>query len=401
MPKSPSGRTTLTTVGRMPVIAEDDSLPAFTHPSVALLPPPPPPCRSTKPKNYGRSPLARPVHPHPSYPPPAYSRSSSRDSTLSTISTRSLLSVNENGSRPGSGASNSRGPHKEKSRLLPITTPMTPPSEAGERKGSMRVARRRSWYRIFLIGILVIGLSVGLSVGLTVGARKSYPAAPADASNYTNLFPSGSFAFNTALLVSDAGCTSEPSTWRCFPDQTYQQSPNGSLATFFWTIAASNSYTYQISSSPNPFAPQFTNETMVLLEGNSYNERLVFDFSLPKTVVPSEPVAADGRAVTCTFRDTEFRATLWTRRHAMVALARSGAANATAMATIAADADAGVKWGQWPGQVEIVQTKQGGPMCKDSAGNAVEVAAGNNQCSCQYANFDLVVQEKRSREWQA
>ncbi|GJC88297.1 hypothetical protein ColLi_11135 [Colletotrichum liriopes] len=397
MHKSPAfGRTALTTVGRMPVIAEDDALPVATHPSTAALPPSPP-CRSTKPKPYSRSPTARPIYPHPSYPPPAYSRSPSRDSTTSTPSTRSLLSVNSYGSLPNSGTSTPRSSYKENARLLPITTPVGPTTSEEKRRASAWIARRRGWYRLAIVAILAVGLIVGLSAGLTVGTRKSQPAAPASASNYTKLFPSGSFSFNTALLEANTGCTSDSSTWRCYPYQTYSQSSNASIATFFWTITQRNSYTYQISSSSNPFAPQFTNETMTLLEGNSYNERLVFNFSLPKAVAPSGAITEDDRAATCTFPDTAFSATLWTRRNTTTTLAQSGSTTAT---TTAANADGSLKWGAWPGQVEIVQTKRGGPECKDSAGNAVKIAAGNDQCNCLYANFDLELQEKR-RRWQA
>ncbi|GKT41824.1 uncharacterized protein ColSpa_02005 [Colletotrichum spaethianum] len=396
MHKSPAfARTARTTVGRMPVIAEDDSLPSAT-PSPAPAFPPSPPCRSTKPKPYGRSPTARPIYPNPSYPPPAYSRSPSRESTRSTVSTRSLLSIHSNGSLPNSGTSTPRSSYREKAGLLPTATPTGPTTPEENRRGSVWMARRRGWYRLVIFAVLAIGLAGGLSIGLTIGMRKSQPTAPADASNFTNLFPAGSFAFNTALLEANTGCTSDSSTWQCFPYQTYSQSPNASTATFFWTISQRNSYTYQISSSSNPFSPQFANETMTLLEGNSYNERLVFNFTLPKTVVPSDAITQDGRAATCTFQDTAFRATLWTRRNATTTVPQSGSTRTT----MTANADSSIKWGVWPGQVEFVQVKSGGPECKDSAGNAVKVAAGNKQCNCLYANFDFEVQEKRKR-WQA
>ncbi|KAK1704233.1 tat pathway signal sequence [Colletotrichum lupini] len=403
MPKSPfspgSSRTAFSSVGRMPVIAEDDSLPAVTPPNMAALPPPTP-CRSTKPKYYGRSPVPRAINSHPSYPPPAYSRSSSRDSTLSTLSTRSLLSAGSYGSRPSSGTStprlSPRNSLKDKSQLLPITTPVGPSSAAEKAKKGPWIVRRGNRYRTIVALILGIGLIVGLSVGLTVGMRSSSPSTTLDTTtNSTTLFPSGSFAFNTALLESNTGCTANPSTWRCYPYQNYSQSANDSLASFFWTISPKNSYTYQVSSSSNPFAPQFTNQTMVLLEGNTLNERLVFNFSLPKTVVPSEAITEDGRAATCTFSDTAFRATLWTRRNTTTPL------GTVASGVNATSTDGNVKWGPWPGQVEIVQVKKGGPECQDKAGNAVTIAAGREQCKCRYANYDLTSQQKTRRDWQA
>lgn len=174
----------------------------------------------------------------------------------------------------------------------------------------------------------------------------------------------------------------------------YDQSSNGSIATFFWTIAPRNSYTYQVSSSsPSSVAPQFANETMVLLEGNSYNERLVFNFSIPKTVAST----SNTTAASCTFSNTVFRATLWTRRNTTTPVAARPGANATA----AASPDGSSNWATWPGQVQIEQIKSGGPDCKDLAGKEVKVAPGHEQCRCLYTNYGLEVPEKRSKEWEA
>ncbi|KAF6803136.1 hypothetical protein CSOJ01_11107 [Colletotrichum sojae] len=395
MPKSPSSttnRVSLMTVGRMPVIAEDDSLPSVAHPSTAPLPPSPP-NRNSKTRTYGRSPVPRAVYPHPSYPPPAYSRSSSRDSSLSTVSTRSLWSGSAGtsvaGSNPGSGTSTPRSSYKSRSRLLPITTPVGPSPDDDKLNEDAKTARRKRWFRTMGVVAFCISLIVGLSVGLTVGMRKqnassSTPEAPVP----TGLFPAGSFAFNTALTNADTNCTSNPSTWRCFPYQTYSETSaaggsdtNASLAVFFWTVTAKNSYQYEISSSSNPFAPQFTNVTMTLLDGNSYDERLVFNFSLPKMVAASGDISSDDRAATCVFDDTAFRATLWTRRKGNAAI---GAADGNATVVTS-----GSKWADWPGEVEVVQIKTGGPQCKDSDGNAINIAAGRGQCTCRYANFGL------------
>ncbi|OLN81772.1 hypothetical protein CCHL11_06907 [Colletotrichum chlorophyti] len=308
---------------------------------------------------------------------------------MSTLSTQSLLSSNSSlkDSRPNSGTSTPRSLYKERTALLPITTPVGPSESAEKLKEAARTARRRGWCRLLVIIVLAACLVVGLSVGLTIGVRKSSPPAAPQTTTPSNLFPVGSFAFTTALMESTTGCTSNPSTWRCYPYRTYSQSPNASLATFHWTISPRNSYTYQISSSENPFAPKFVNETMVLLEGNTYNERLVFNFSLPKTVVPSEAISAGNRATTCMFSDTVFRATVWTRRNVTPPLGSTDGGT-TGNATVAPPSGGG-KWAAWPGQVEIVQMKTGGPECEDYDGNAVPVAAGQGQCKCRYANFDL------------
>ncbi|CAI0650197.1 unnamed protein product, partial [Colletotrichum noveboracense] len=276
---------------------------------------------------------------------------------------------------------------KGRSQLLPITTPMGPIENRDEKVLKAKELRRRRWYMVVLF-IMIIGLVVGLAAGLTISSRKQTTTTPTN-TTVPNVFPAGSFAFNTALADVATNCTANPATWRCFPYETYNQSltsgsANGSLATYYWTITPRNSYTYQISSSANPFSPQFANLSMALFDGNSYNERLVFNLTLPKSVVPSEAIAADNKAATCVYADTAFSATLWTRKNSSV-----GAGSAAADGNVTAVSDES-KWANWPGQIEITQIKSGGgPECKDSDGNAVSVAAGEGQCECRYANFGL------------
>ncbi|KAK2054993.1 hypothetical protein LY76DRAFT_686279 [Colletotrichum caudatum] len=376
MHKAPNFGRATKTVGRMPVISEDGTAAAVMHPSPAVLAPPPP-CRSTAPRSYGRSPTGQPIYPHPSYPPPAYSRTPCQDSirkalgtrsslstrsTRSTHSLRSVSSIDSSGSLLNSGISTPRGSYRDTASLLPSTTRAGQDTPEEKTRGPKWVARRRSWCRLVILAAIALGLIVGLSVGLTVWNRQSELAVTVGALNHTNAFLSGSFAFNTALLEANTGCTSDSSTWRCFPDRTYSQSPNDSVATFFWTISHPNTYTYQISSSSsssNHLPLKFADETMTLVEGGSPDERLVFGFSLAKTVAVSDATAPDGRAAT-------FRG-----------------------------AGGSVKWGVWPGRLEIVQVGEDGPECKDAAGNAVNVTAGSDQCNCLYANFDFVVQEER------
>ena len=53
----------------------------------------------------------------------------------------------------------------------------------GKEKDSQRalggwIRRRGRWYKIVVLGILVVGLIVGLAVGLTIGLRKRYLLLP-------------------------------------------------------------------------------------------------------------------------------------------------------------------------------------------------------------------------------
>ncbi|KAL0935193.1 tat pathway signal sequence [Colletotrichum truncatum] len=417
MPKAPlspaSSRNAMLMAGRMPVIAEDESVTPITVPPAATLPPSPPRFNPKKPRAYGRSPTSRPIYAHPSYPPYSHSRNSSRESlhsihsihsVRSVRSTRSVQSVRAPslrsvsggssfaGSNPSSSNSSPRNSYynKNSSPNFPVTMPARSAATQEKARANARALRRRKRYRITVVIVIAVSLIVGLAVGLTASTWKQNTSpTPSGTPALSNLFPAGSFSFNTALQASSTGCTSKTSTWSCYPDVTYANasssgSRNRSFATFFWTIMPKNSYSYQISSPASPSAPQFSNVSMNLLDANSYDERLVFKFSMPKTVVPSETIAPNNKSSTCTFNDTTFQATLWTRRNSDNDTATIGVAagNATAVPDPS-------KWSVWPGEVEILQLKRGGPNCKDNDGNEFKVAAGDGQCECRYVNFGL------------
>ncbi|TDZ33261.1 hypothetical protein C8035_v011695 [Colletotrichum spinosum] len=399
MPKSPLPSTRM--IGHMPVIDEDALLTSPTHPTSSPLPPPPPSHHYSRPKSHYYYKAGRPPHhlSRLSYPPPTYRRSSSRDSSRSssrssswsssgstTPSTRSLLSYNSSNS--SSGASTPRSTYKRGSgQLLPITTPVEPSVE-DEKKINEDKGRRRRWY--IIVGIVFTCLIVGLSVGLTMDRKQTTlptsdtPIPPA------NIFPSGSFAFTTALVSAATNCTSAPATWRCYPYQTYSQNSseaqngNATRATYFWTISPRTSYSYQISAVANPYSPQFTNVSMDLLDGNSANERFVFNYTLVKTVaVDSENGGDAGGANKCTYAGTVFRATLWTRK---TSDGRLDVAAQDGNDTVVSN---GSRWADWPGEVEVAEIKRGGAECVDEDGKVVPVKAGEGTCECLYANFGL------------
>lgn len=88
-----------------------------------------------------------------------------------------------------------------------------------------------------------------------------------------------------------------------------------------------------------------------------------------KTVVPSEALTADNKAATCTFEETVFDGTLWTRGKK--------------------EGD-GEKFGPWPGDVEVLQRKKpddGGQQCVESSGEVVaDVKVGDGDCECLYSS---------------
>ncbi|KAF7561939.1 hypothetical protein G7046_g2201 [Stylonectria norvegica] len=227
---------------------------------------------------------------------------------------------------------------------------------------------RRRWCCVLVVAALVtVVMTVALAVGLVVGMRNNKSNSNDNAEQAAMAFPAGSYAFNTTLLNSTTACTSNAATWRCYP---YVE---GSSASFFWIITAVNASSYTISSTDNPFAPSFTNLTLSFLDENQSTERLTFSFAMDKTVVPSEQLTASNRAATCTFDATRFEATLWTRRAGEAAVD-------------------GSRFGAWPGDVEVVQSKSGAsgsPSCKDSDGKEIgDVEAGKGDCECRYASFD-------------
>ncbi|KAK0632026.1 hypothetical protein B0T14DRAFT_559754 [Immersiella caudata] len=247
------------------------------------------------------------------------------------------------------------------------------------------VAKRGGWYRLILGVILILALIIGLSVGLTLGLRnRNPPPAPLP----TSIFPSGSYAFTTSLTSVSTRCTTNPSTWACFPYSTFSPSnPSLSEATFYWIIQPLTSYSYSISSSDNPFAPQFKNLPLTLLDSNQYSERFTFNFTLDFVVTPNVPLPDNGSgmsrgATRCTFYDTVMSATIWTKMRG--------------------EYPAGIeRWevpvnrtkvfAGWPFRVEVRQVKGGaGPECRDGEGRVVNLGGDwVGECGCEYGNFNL------------
>ncbi|KAF9767070.1 hypothetical protein IL306_000402 [Fusarium sp. DS 682] len=222
---------------------------------------------------------------------------------------------------------------------------------------------------IALVGVAIVAVALG--IGLSIGLKDEDRAPPQETSTLepSPEFPAGSFAFKADLQNTTTDCTSNPSTWRCYP---YEK---GSSATFFWIVTTNDDSSFNISSTENPFAPSFNNLTLKVLDKDTSQERLQFSFSMNKTVVPDDKLSSSNRAAKCTFDDTLFEATLWTQR-------RRGD-----------KAPDNSKFAVWPGDVDVVQRKTfngGSPNCVDSEGSKVgDVKSESGSCECRYANYDI------------
>ncbi|KAL6801165.1 hypothetical protein GGI42DRAFT_39679 [Trichoderma sp. SZMC 28013] len=215
---------------------------------------------------------------------------------------------------------------------------------------------------VAVILVVLVGLAVGLSLGLTKASANNRRGNSQIA--FASDVPTGAFAIDTLLQDSSTACTSNPSTWSCLSSQ------GGHVVRFYWNITQSGSG-YLISSSNDPIVSSFSNIPLTLLDGGSEDERVTFSFTLDVTFEP--PITATNRAAKCTYTDTTFEATLWTKRGTQQPYSsvqkRTG-------------------YGNWTGLVEIAEKKNatlGMPQCVDSQGTVIaDVQAEMGTCECAY-----------------
>lgn len=111
---------------------------------------------------------------------------------------------------------------------------------------------------------------------------------------------------------------------------------------------------------------------MVLVDEGQDDERFVFSFGFNVTFDLS--AAENGRAAVCTYTDTTFQGTLWTRRgmNPFFNMTQNWAGEGI----------------EWPGLMEIVEAKnatRGVPQCVDAQGDKIaDVQAGIGACECVY-----------------
>jgi hypothetical protein len=224
------------------------------------------------------------------------------------------------------------------------------------------------------------------SVGV-VGAAGASPTSGVGSSptstNLPNGFPVGTYSFSTFLDTVTTDCTPDANTWTCFPYTIYNDDKVRALTTFNWIIKESSQGSYSISSVQNPFAINFENAAMKIVDRGGDNERYQFQVTMDKTVVPSAPISADGSAATCIYNSTTMTGYLYTKRVKNYPSSDQGAANATYQA--------------WPYAVRVEQTVGGGedvPNCYRTTNGNLGDRIGNTTatdpttlCSCLYRNF--------------
>jgi hypothetical protein len=180
---------------------------------------------------------------------------------------------------------------------------------------------------VVLAAVLVIALGIGLGVGLTRGNNLSTSPATLPGSNAPPVseYPLGEFSLVTALRDVSTNCTSNSNTWRCFPGQTFDQSPAASLTTFNWILSnTSASYATNnsglstssqgvaanitISASDDPFSIVFAKTPLTFI--NDTSPRYTFVADVLQKMIPSSNITADNRATVCFFNQTQVVGTL-------------------------------------------------------------------------------------------
>ncbi|KAI8631047.1 hypothetical protein F5Y19DRAFT_20074 [Xylariaceae sp. FL1651] len=282
------------------------------------------------------------------------------------------------------------------------STPLSPPPPKDTRPGWY--VKRGGWFRLTLLGFLTLIVVAALVVGLVLGLRRkghSNSNSPPTAPEPPILFPAGSYSFMTALWNTSTACTTNSAAFRCYPFATYNSSSpsaeTDALATFLWTISERANSTYNISTAPNPFVPQFSNVSLNLEDGNQDTERLVFELGgMVLEVVPAQPITGSGdggsgsTATKCYFNDTTLSATIWTRKPA-----EYPANLTTSVDNMGNGTHTSENFDPWPYAVEISQVAGAGvgvPDCRDADGNEVgnfEMPQAGGDCGCWYRNFDL------------
>ena len=168
------------------------------------------------------------------------------------------------------------------------------------------------------------------------------------------------------------------------------------MATFNWIIAAFRS-NFTISSTDNPFAIDFSNATLTLMDRDTSNERYTFTTTVQKVVFPSF-------SVKCFYNTTQFTADLYTRK-AKSYPSNSTSASATTSTSGAAEtngapgAPADGSFANWGFAVDATQSIGGGvdvPECYNlyngqtgsrvTSGYSAEPAG--DFCSCAYKNYN-------------
>jgi hypothetical protein len=252
--------------------------------------------------------------------------------------------------------------------------------------------RRCGWRTFICLALLLVVIATFLAIGLVVGLKRMHNAKNKNSSESDSnfnapetltTFPTGTYTFTTYLLSLTTDCTSNPSTWRCYPYTLYADSPTTSIATLTWIISGTNTSDtgpqYTISSSPNPFALPFSNANLTLANKGTQNEYWGFETVMQKVVIPNEAITSDGSAARCYYNQSVVSAKLYTKKQTTLP------GNETITASEKPE-------GAWPGAVEIWQRASGEPGCfqdMDGARVVLQGGGGGGECECEYGDFDV------------
>ncbi|KAE8451372.1 hypothetical protein EG329_004001 [Mollisiaceae sp. DMI_Dod_QoI] len=211
------------------------------------------------------------------------------------------------------------------------------------------------------------------------GASGNVGPSSNPASNTT--FPAGSYRFDTFLDTVATNCTSNPSTWLCYPYSTYAQSRTSSAATFEWTISpVNNTPNYTISSTSNYFSILFTDLSLSLQNPGASDEHYFFQTMMQKPTKPSVQLGSQNVASTCYFNSTTFHGYLYTK------MPKSYPSNSTNTT------DSSQAFSPWPYAVKVEQVAaagEGTPTCVGPEGQSLgdfSVQDGTQLCDCLYLN---------------
>lgn len=179
------------------------------------------------------------------------------------------------------------------------------------------------------------------------------------------------------------------------------------MAIFNWIITAAvqpaaTGANYTISSTDNPFALNFSNVSMQLLDRGLDTERYTFSLPMNKTVIPSVAITNDNSMATCFYNTTIFKADLYTRLAKSYPPSPAGTNSNSTAATSTGRGDgnsATAGFDPWPYAVRIEETIAGGadvPACYktvngnigDRTTNGLGAKPPDDVCSCLYKNWD-------------
>ena len=166
------------------------------------------------------------------------------------------------------------------------------------------------------------------------------------------------------------------------------------MLTFQWIIADTNNDTSNltISSPNNPFAFSFASTPLTLVDVGQDLERYIFNTSYDKVVVTS-------LGVHCFFKNTEFEASVYTKRPKSYPQKESERSTPTATATPSVPISSPVPFADWEYAVDVKHSHGGGPTVPEcyQMDNGVRGAlvidgrtpkTSKDSCSCIYRNYD-------------